>query len=292
MERVHKHLLSVYTGGMWTFAKIFAVGAVCYMLAALWLYISQKKMLFFPRTEHVAAPDLIGVDYEDVYLTNRLGTRIHGWWVPLEGARFTVLFAHGNGGNVSHRLETIRIFRELGLSILIYDYSGYGKSEGEPTEEGMYADARAAWDWLVGEQGVAPGRIVLFGRSLGGAVTARLAAELVAESLRPAGMVLESTFTSVPDMGAYMYPWMPVRSLAKYDYDSLEALADVDLPALFAHSENDEIVPYALGLRLYESYDGPKSFMPLLGDHNSGYMNMDRMYKDGLDSFLSELGQK
>lgn len=287
---MHKRFFSVYGAPMVTFAKFLALGAALYMLAAAWLYFSQKRMLFFPRAEHVAAPGLIGMKYSDVYLTNRLGTRIHGWWVPRDGARYAVLFAHGNGGNVSHRLETIRIFHELGLSVMLYDYSGYGKSEGEPSEEGMYADARAAWGWLTREQEIAPERVVLFGRSLGGAVTAHLAAELAGEGMRPAGMVLESTFTSVPDMAAYTYPWMPVRPLVRYQYDSAEALESVNVPTLFAHSEDDEIVPYALGLRLYEGYAGPKSFLSLTGDHNSGYLTMGDAYIQGLATFLTGLG--
>lgn len=274
---------------MWTFLKIAGAVAGGYAAVAGWLYFSQRKMVYFPRAELVGVPSEIGLAYDDVRLTNRLGTSIHGWWLPRDKARLTVLFCHGNGGNVSHRLETLRIFHGLGVSAFIFDYSGYGLSDGEPSEAGTRGDARAAWDWLVREQGIAPGSIVLFGRSLGGAVAAELARELSGEGVRPAGIVLESTFTSVPDMGAYMYPWLPVRHLARYSYDSAGALAGLDLPGLFLHSPDDEIVPYALGRRLYQGYDGPKTFEELKGDHNGGYLLTGPTYVDALDRFLTGL---
>lgn len=274
---------------MWTLLKIIAIAALCYGAIVVWMFLSQRKMLFFPRDEHAATPAEIGLDHEDIWLTNKLGTRIHGWWLPHENPRFTVLFAHGNGGNISHRLETFRILHTLGLSTFIYDYTGYGLSDGEPSEQGMEADALAAWEWLVKEKGIPPEEIVLFGRSLGGAVTARLAADISTNGNSPAGIILESTFTSVPDMGAYIYPWLPVRQLARYSYDSVDALSSVNLPALFAHSQDDEIVPYSIGLRLYESYQGPKTFFELSNDHNSGYLAMEQEYPDGLNQFLRKL---
>jgi len=273
---------------MWTFTKFLIAGVVCYALIAAWLYFSQKRMLFYPRAEFVGTPDEIGLEYEDVTITNREGTQIHGWFVINRNARFLILFSHGNAGNVSHRLETIRILHDLGHSVFVYDYSGYGQSEGDPSEEAMYADARAVWDWIR-EQLIPAKAVVLFGRSLGGAVTARLAAELAEEGEQPAGMILESTFSSVPDMGSYMYPWLPVRQLSKYQFNSVEALQGVNLPTLFAHSEDDEIVPYDIGLRLYQSYNGPKEFLHLTGNHNYGYLDMGEAYINGIGDFLYKL---
>lgn len=281
----------MYTPCMWTTLKLIGVIALCYAAITAWVYFSQRKLLYFPTRTVVATPAEIGLEFKDVWLTNSLGTRIHGWWLPCDNVRFTVLFSHGNGGNVSHRLETFRILHGLGLSVMIYDYSGYGQSYGEPSEEATRADVRAAWDWLVQEQGISPESIILFGRSLGGAVTAGLAADLAVDRVSPAGLIMESSFTSVPDMGAYIYPWLPVRQLASYQYNSVVDLADVGLPALFAHSRDDEIVPYALGIELYESYQGPKSFMELRGDHNGGYMLMGRDYPEGLGRFLKALEQ-
>ena len=276
---------------MWTILKVLAFASACYAALAAWVYFSQQGLLYFPSRTISATPAEAGLDYEDVWLTNGLGTRIHAWWLPCRNARFTLLFSHGNGGNISHRIESYRIFHALKLSVLIYDYSGYGQSRGEPGEEATSADVRAAWDWLVKEEGILPDSIILFGRSLGGAVAAGLAKDLEREGGAPAGIILESTFTSVPDMGAVLYPWLPVRFLSRYRYDARADLAGLSLPALFAHGKDDEIVPYSLGRRLYESYQGPKSFFELSGDHNGGYYHMGQAYLDGLERFLAELEQ-
>jgi len=274
---------------MWTALKIIAIIGLCYAAITAWVYFSQRKMLYFPTRTLAATPADAELNHEEVWLTNTIGTRIHAWWIPHENARFTVLFSHGNGGNISHRLETFRIFHELGLSIMIYDFSGYGQSEGEPSEDATRADAHAAWDWLVNDEKIAPDSIILFGRSLGGAITAGLAGDLTQDGVSPAGIILESTFTSVPDMGAYIYPWLPVRLLSRYQYNSVTGLNDVRLPALFSHSQDDEIVPYALGRTLFESYQGPKSFLELPGDHNGGYALMGQGYLNGLNQFLTTL---
>lgn len=275
---------------MW-FIKTLLILIVCYAAITLWVYLSQSRLVYAPSRTMAATPADMGLEFEDISLTNRLGTRINGWWMPHERARFVLLFSHGNGGNISHRLESFRIFHELGLSVMIYDYCGYGRSDGEPSEDGTRADARAAWDWLVVEKGIDPASIILFGRSLGGAVTAGLAAELADENISPAGLIAESTFTSAPDMGATLYPWLPVRQLATYQYNSVDALAGIHLDALFAHSPDDDVVPYVLGRTLYESYQGPKSFLELAGDHNGGYLAMGRAYPDGLDAYLTRLEQ-
>nr|WP_321513315.1 alpha/beta hydrolase [uncultured Pseudodesulfovibrio sp.] len=289
MERVHKTCVSVYTATMWTALKILAFLGLCYAAVIVRMYFSQQKMLYYPKKEMTASPGDIGLTHTDIWITNRLGTRIHGWWLPHGAPRFTLLFSHGNGGNISHRLDSLRIFHDLGLNVLVYDYSGYGKSQGVPGEAATQADARAAWDWLVQEQGVAPDSIILFGRSLGGAVTAGLAAELADTTTPPAGLIMESTFTSVPDMGAYMYPWLPVKFLAQYNYDSTANLARIQLPSLFLHSPDDDIVPFALGHKLYQDYHGPKSFLELSGDHNSGFLFSGKVYPEVLNRYLSSL---
>ncbi|MFH1913162.1 MAG: alpha/beta hydrolase [Pseudomonadota bacterium] len=268
--------------------KIAAALAVGYLCVAAWVYLSQRKLLYFPTRSVVATPADAGLAFEDVRLVNGLGTELHGWWLPHPKARFTLLFCHGNGGNVSHRLQSLRIFHDLGLSVLIFDYSGYGRSQGEPSETATRADARAAWDWLIA-RGVEPGSVILFGRSLGGGVAAGLAAEVVAQGVVPAGLIVESTFTSVPDMGARLYPWLPVRLLARDRYDAAKALAGLRVPGLFVHSPDDEIVPYALGRSLFQDYQGPKSFLTLRGGHNDGFLLSGRDYTDGLTRFLDSL---
>ncbi len=269
--------------------KITGIVAACYIVFGAWVHFTQRKRLYAPRRDLVATPTDIGLTYEDVWLTNNNNTQIHGWWIPHEQPRFTVLFSHGNAGNISHRLETFRILHRLGLSIFIYDYSGYGQSDGSPSEQATRSDIMAAWDWLTQKKEIAPASIILFGRSLGGAVSAVLAGQLAKDGVAPAGAIFESTFSSIPDMGAHMYPWLPVRSLARYQYNSVSALHNVHFPALFAHSQNDDIIPYAIGSKLYESYNGTKSFLELSGNHNYGYLEMGESYLNGLDHYLHQL---
>jgi fermentation-respiration switch protein FrsA (DUF1100 family) len=278
----------VYAPAMPTLLKLAAGLAAAYLCLAAWVYLSQRRLLYQPTRTVAVTPADVGLAYEDVELVNAMGTRLHGWWLPRPGARLTLLFCHGNGGNVSHRLESLRIFHDLGLSVLIFDYSGYGRSRGEPSETATRADARAAWDWLL-RRGADPGTVVLFGRSLGGAVVAGLAAEVAREGAPPAGLILESTFTSVPDMGARLYPWLPVRLLARDRYDTVAALSGLRVPVLFVHSPDDEMVPAALGRALFEGYPGPKSFMTLRGGHNDGFLVTGQAYPAGLARFLEGL---
>ena len=275
---------------MWTFLKIAMFVGLGYGVLVAWIYGTQRRRLYHPTAAIEATPGAVGLEHADVWLANRLGTRLHGWWLPCAGSRLTVLFCHGNGGNVSHRLETLRLLHGLGLSVLVFDYSGYGRSGGKASEEATRADARAAWDWLVREQGMAPERIVLFGRSLGGAVAAGLAGELAEKGISPAGLILESTFTSVPAMASYIYPWLPVRGLVKDRYDTLATLSGLRLPVLFGHSPDDGVVPFALGRDLYESYAGPKTFLPMRGGHDRGYMDMGAAYTEPLGRFLQTVG--
>ncbi|WP_239057921.1 alpha/beta hydrolase [Pseudodesulfovibrio sp. JC047] len=262
---------------------------LCYVAIIVWMYFSQEKKLYAPKRTMTANPSDIGLTHESIWLTTRLNTRIHAWWVPHPAPRCTLLFSHGNGGNLSHRLDSLRIFHDLGLNVLVYDYSGYGRSQGKPSEAATAADARAAWDWLVETGSVRAQDSILFGRSLGGAVTANLAAELAMSGIAPAGLIMESTFTSVPDMGASMYPWLPVRLLARYAYNSLENLSSLRCPGLFLHSPEDETVPYQLGRTLYDSYQGPKTFVNLSGTHNAGFRTSGHRYPDALNAFLDSL---
>ncbi|WP_041915774.1 alpha/beta hydrolase [Pseudodesulfovibrio mercurii] len=273
---------------MWTMWDMVAAALAVYAGIAAWVFLTQRGLVYCPRRALAATPDQAGLGYEDVRLVNGLGTEIHAWWLPCEGAERVLLLCHGNGGNVSYLMETYGIFHQLGLSVLAFDYSGYGLSGGRPSERGTRSDALAAWDWLVREKGFAPRDVVLFGRSLGGGVAARLAADLTEAGTEPGGLILESTFTSVADMGAAQYPWLPVRWLIRHRYDSERALAGVRVPALFLHSPEDDLVPYAMGRRLYDGYGGPKLFWALSGDHNCGFLSTSG-YADGLRRFLRGL---
>jgi fermentation-respiration switch protein FrsA (DUF1100 family) len=253
---------------------------------ALYLFLMQPRLLYYPEIpgrELIATPADIGLDYETVRLTTSDGLGLVGWFVPYPRARATLLFLHGNAGNISHRLDSIRLFHQLGLAVFIIDYRGYGESGGRPSEDGTYRDATAAWEYLVGQRHLTPGEIVIFGRSLGGAVAADLAGRT-----QPAAVFLESTFVSVPDLAAKLYPWLPVRWLSRYRYDTGAKLASIPAPLLIAHSPDDEIIPYAQGRRLFELAREPKQFLKLRGGHNGGFLVDREAYARAVDVFLEQ----
>ena len=263
--------------------------AAAYGALVLFLYFGQTGLVYLPdlpsRTIS-ATPGDVGLAYETVHLHTEDGIRLHAWHVPAPSPRGTLLFFHGNAGNISHRLDSLLIFHRLGLDVLIFDYRGYGQSEGTPSEAGTRLDSRAAWRHLTETRGVKPGRIILFGRSLGAALAAWLASEV-----RPAGLILESAFTSVPDLAADLYWWLPARHMSKLQYAARDHLAKVACPVLVAHSPDDEIIPFRHGLELFAAAREPKRFLELKGDHNRGFLLSGEAYVAGLDAFLqSHLG--
>jgi fermentation-respiration switch protein FrsA (DUF1100 family) len=254
-----------------------------YLLFMAYVYVKQGSMLFFPLKEIEATPHAIGLDYQELTLHTKDGVDISAWYVHAENARGYVLFCHGNAGNISHRLDSIRIFHNLGLGVLIFDYRGYGRSKGAPDEEGTYRDAEAALDYLVTSLRVPPEKIILFGRSLGSAVAAETALRKKAGAL-----IMESAFTSVPDLGSTFYPYLPVRLLSKYRYASIEKVGRTNIPKLFIHSPEDEIIPYEQGMRLLERASEPKQFLQIIGGHNEGFMLSGTTYVNGLNDFLTK----
>ncbi len=264
--------------------KYALVAAAIYGGFCLALFLFQNRLVYLPSRTVAATPARIGLEHEEVWLTAADGVRIHGWFLPHPSARGTLLFFHGNAGNIGDRLESLAIFHRLGLNCLIIDYHGYGKSEGSPGEAQSYLDAEAAWEHLLQARGFKPEEIVIFGRSLGGGVAAWLAARV-----KPAGLILESTFTSVPDMAAKVYPFFPVRLLARIRLDAKASLANVDAPVLVIHSAGDEIVPVAHGRALFDAASEPKRFLELRGGHNDGFLVSREIYLAGLSAFLKEI---
>ncbi|MCD4825650.1 MAG: alpha/beta hydrolase [Phycisphaerae bacterium] len=249
----------------------------------------QSRIMYHPTRELEDTPGDLSLEYQDVWLETSDGPKIHGWWVPADRNRGTVLFFHGNAGNISHRLATIAIFHSLGMNVLIIDYRGYGRSEGKPTEDGTYRDAEAAWAYLVNERKIPPEKIVVFGRSLGGALAVYIASQNHDQPQNsPAGLIAESSFTSAPDMAASMIPLLPIRWLVRFKYNSLERIPNVRCPVLIVHSQDDDLVPYKFGQSLYAAAGEPKKLVTLEGGHNDGFILCEDEYVEQLDDFFKE----
>ena len=262
---------------------IFPIATFLILLftANIYFYLQQPRMVFFPLKDVEQTPNQWGLQYEKVNLKSTNGNRISGWYIPGKIPGRALLFFHGNGGNISHRRESIEIFHHLGLNVLIIDYQGYGDSEGTPGEQAMYDDGRAAFDYLVKYRKFMKENIVVFGRSLGGAVAARISAEK-----QPGAAILESTFASVPDVASYYFPKLSKIIFSRYRFNSLAQVAKIHCPLLVFHSKQDDVIPYQSGVKLYNAANNPRMFVELVGDHNSGFMQSQPAYQDVLASFL------
>ncbi|MBU4271085.1 MAG: alpha/beta hydrolase [Planctomycetes bacterium] len=243
----------------------------------------ENSLIFFPSRYPIGEWQPAGIEFEDVWFQSEDGSRLHGWYVPHPNPRATVLFCHGNAGNITHRDGVLEVLHDyVGASVLIFDYRGYGQSAGRPTGPGVLADARAARAWLAAREKIPERDVVLMGESIGGAVAVDLAARDGAR-----GLVLESSFDALPEVAAYHYPWLPVRWLMRTRFDSAGAIGRYHGPLLQAHGDADTIVPLRCGRRLFKAANEPKRFILLPGhDHNDP---MPREYYDALASFLEGL---
>jgi len=242
----------------------------------------EDRFIFFPTRPLLGSPNDVGLEFSSVHITAEDGVRLHGWWVPADPERGVVLFFHGNAGNISDRLDSIRIFNDMGLGVFIFDYRGYGQSDGEPSEQGTYRDGEAAWRYLTEQRRIDPARIVMFGRSLGGAVAVETAMHH-----RPRALILESTFTSIRAMARAAMPWLPAGPFLRTKYDTLGRIPSLDCPILVIHSRDDEVVPFAQGKELFDAARGPKSFLELRYGHNEGFVLSGKTYTDGLETFVT-----
>ena len=266
---------------------LFMVGRWVLLLVLLWLFLLwfEWRSVFIPYRAMEGSPAGVRLPYDDVTFTAADGVKLHGWYVPRTGAKLTVLFCHGNGGNISHRIEKLVILRDLGVNVFLFDYRGYGLSEGRPSEQGTYQDVTAAYDWLCREKKVAPAQIVVQGESLGCAVAVDLACRCSV-----GGVVLESAFTSVPDMARAVYPWLPLHWLCGIRYSSITKIGSVKAPLLSLHSREDEIVPFRQGEQLCAGAPGPKKLVELHGGHNDGFEVSEKVYRAALNEFFRSLG--
>jgi len=266
--------------------KIIYVIIASYILVVAIVYFMQGRMLYLsnmPGRALTMTPIDVGMDYQDVSIETADGVRLHGWFIEGRSSR-VLLFFHGNAGNISHRLESIRQFTNLGLSVLIIDYRGYGQSGGKTTEKGIYRDADAAWRYLTEDRGIAASDIVIFGRSLGASVASWLAAQH-----QPLALIVESSFTSVPDVAQEIYPWLPARWLSRFNHATRDYIRDVRCPVLVTHSRDDEIIPFHHGEAIFAAANEPRTFLKLRGTHNDAFLNDEPTYMEGVGAFLTEL---
>lgn len=245
----------------------------------------EKRYIFFPTLEIEVTPAHVSLAHDDAFFSTANGNLLHGWYVPGSG-NGTWLWFHGNGGNVGHRVSELELLHHrLGVNILVFDYQGYGKSQGTPSEEGTYQDARAALAYLQQRHGPDAGPTVYYGHSLGTAIAVELAMEHP-----PAGLVLVSPFISVSDMSRRAYPWLPVSWLLKDRYNTLERISNVHCPLLVLHGAQDELVPVSHGEKLFQAAAEPKSFraLPQAG-HNDTFIAGGEAYWSAIEAFLAGL---
>lgn len=240
--------------------RILRIPLIAYLGVCLVLLFFENKLVYHPLTASQSWEKFPGMS--DVELVAADGNKLHAWWLPCDGSDTALIYLHGNGGNLSHRGGSCHKLRELlKASILIVDYPGYGKSEGRPSEAGCYAAADAGYDWITKDQKILPENVLIYGASLGGGVAVDLASRKPHRAL-----ILVKTFSSLPDVAGFYFPWLPTRLLMRNRFDSVNKIDRCTRPKFFCHGTLDRIVPYASGMRLFEAAPDPKHFCTLIGD--------------------------
>lgn len=245
----------------------------------------EHHQVYIPSTRMEGSGADLGRPFEDVYFETRDSVRLNGWFFPIDAnssrSHLVILLLHGNAGNISHRLDYCRAWLELGVNVFLFDYRGYGLSQGRPGEEGTYLDAQAAYQWLR-QRGFSQSNIIALGKSLGGGIASELARR---ETL--GGLVLQNTFTSITDLGTELFPWLPVRWMNSIKYNTLGKLPQVKTPVLVAHSRDDEVIGFHHGERNFAAANEPKMFLEILGSH-TGTLGADGgRYLAGLEKFFA-----
>ncbi len=259
-----------------------AIGIVFLSVLLLVRYL-ETAAVFFPGKNVFVVPSQVGMLFEDLYLSTDDGVRINAWFIPSKAKNptpATIIFAHGNAGTMSDRMQKIKFFHELGLHVLAFDYRGYGKSQGRPTEKGIYRDALAVYDYLAQRPGIDPRRIIAYGSSLGGVVAVDLAVK------RPvAALIVDSSITTAREAARLFYPSLPAF-LMNLQFDSLGKVARIMAPKLFIHSPQDTVVPFTMGRRLFEAALAPKAFLTSSGNHNEVQIVTDPATAQALKKYL------
>lgn len=285
--RQHRHALPASL--LRKVLRISSLVALALVLAILGLLLMRPEaLLFYPSPTLESTPAALGLEFERVEITTSDDETLVGWYLPASAGPLAeqpgvIVYCHGNAGNIGGRVHLLPSLRSLGLDVLIFDYRGYGESSGRPTVAGTRLDIEAAWNYAIEQRGFGPAQIVLWGRSLGGAVAIDQAARTSEAGTPPRALVVESSFTSTLDLGAELYPWLPVRWLGrKLEYPSRERITKVAAPILIAHSPADDLIPPSHGQALLEAAQtgaAPKTaFVELRGGHNDGHLAQPRHF--------------
>lgn len=254
----------------------------CVIIVAYIKYL-ENKGIFYPQKSIDFYPSAVNLPFEDIYLKTEDNVKINGWFIPHNKAKYTLLFLHGNAGNIGHRLEKLLMLREAGVNIFIIDYRGYGESRGSISEKGFYLDAKAAYDYLLNNRHILPEQIILYGESIGTAAVIDLAAKVKVRAI-----ILEGGFSRGKDVANKFYPFLPAF-LFSNTFDSLGKIKNIRVPKLFIHSRNDEIIPFELAGNLYNASVEPKEMVEIGGSHNTAFLDSKEKYISSIGLFIEKL---
>ena len=258
---------------------IYIIGGLLIALALILAF--EWASVYHPKRDILNTPKTAGLDFEDIFFATDDDRHLHGWWVPNGDASSVVIFCHGNSGNIGDRVGIIQSLHDLGFTVFAFDYRGFGKSRGFPSEKGTARDVKAAAE-VVRVKNTASLPVIIYGRSLGGAVAAQLAAMQKVD-----GLILESTFTSIPEMGRYFYPFLP-KGFSRIQYNTLKKVKTLTCPVLVAHGQQDGLIPFWMGEALRDHVVGGAEWVELLGAHNDQPFDTSPNYGHFFKTFVSK----
>jgi uncharacterized protein len=269
--------------------SIFRILFFAYFGLLIVLFFNQSRMVFYPSQNIRTTPQSIGLEFESVELNTSDGERLSGWFIPASKqnplGKATILYSHGNAGNIGDRLQRLPIYKGLDVSVLLYDYRGYGKSTGTPSENGTYIDIETFWQYLIDVKKVPPAQVIAYGESLGGGVASYLADKEPSMG----GLILSATCTSVKDRAQELYPYLPISLISRFNYDTRSRLPKLNIPILIFHSRDDEVFPFSHAEANFQAISDPKLKMlvELEGGHNDGFLEAAEAYRSGLEQFIN-----
>lgn len=280
----------------------FIILIIIIVFFLFWVYIRyyQTHGIYFPTHEIYYTPNQAGLHYEEINFKATDGVELNGWFVPNKNSKATLLFCHGNAGNISHRIDIIKLFHSINVGVFIFDYRGYGKSNGTPSENGLYKDALGAYKYLSNSMGYKPEKIVIYGKSVGANVAIELASRVKA-----AALISDSAFCSAIHMSKAIFPFLPQKWVDKagksnsiqrklegwlllIKFDALDKIKHINIPKLIIHSQDDEMVPFTQGKKLFEATSEPKEFYKMHGGHNESIMMYKEEYTKKISNFLDK----